>query len=166
MEAIEKLCNIEEIRSLRVKYAHYLDGNNLENLTGLFTEDTIVQTDREPWIGRNGVLEGLRKAFRDYDTNQHGNYPFMHAITNHWIEFTGPTTAQGRCYLIDLVTARPKDQNPLLLLGLYSDEYKQISGKWYISRSRLDVIWPERNVEGGEPGKNLSLPTQTLKGGF
>ncbi|WP_442591791.1 nuclear transport factor 2 family protein [Pedobacter sp. AW31-3R] len=144
-ERIEKLLHTEEIRNLRIKYSHYLDSYQLEELTMLFTEDATVQTDRDPWHGRAGIYAGLDKAFKEYDRNNHGNYPFLHAVTNHWIEITSPTTAQGKCYLIDLVTGRPKNEKPLLLLGLYADEYVLIGNKWYISKSRLDVVWPERN---------------------
>ena len=155
---INKLLSLEAIKNLRIKYAHYLDSNNIEGLVSLFTEDAICQTDRNPWRGRVQIRSGLKKAFKDYDTENHESYPFLHSITNHWIEILDDTTAEGRCYLTDLVTERPKNESTLLLLGLYSDEYKCIDDKWYISRSRLDVIWPERNVEGGEPGKNLILP--------
>ena len=136
-----------------ILYSHYLDSNRLEELTKLFTVDAIVQTDRDPWRGRDGIHAGLDKAFKDYDQNNHGNYPFMHAVTNHWVEITGPERAKGRCYLIDLVTARPKNESPLLLLGMYADEYMLIEGKWYISESRLDLVWPERNVENGKVDK-------------
>lgn len=155
---LDKLIHIEAIKNIRIKYGHYLDSNNLKELVNLFTKDAIVQTDREPWHGREGIQAGLEKAFKDYDKNEHGNYPFLHAVTNHWIEIMSENKAQGRCYLIDLVTGRPKNDNPLLLLGLYSDQYELIDSKWYISHSRLDLIWPERNVKGGEPGKNLVLP--------
>lgn len=156
---INKLLNLEAIKNLRIRYAHYLDSNNIDGLISLFTEEAICQTDRDPWRGREEIRKGLVKAFKDYDTENHGSYPFLHAITNHWIEMINSDTAQGRCYLIDLVTERPKNASTLLLLGLYSDEYKKIGDQWFISRSRLDLVWPERNVEGGEPGKNLNLPS-------
>jgi hypothetical protein len=132
---IDKLVNIEAIKNLRILYSHYLDSNRLEELTHLFTVNAIVQTDRDPWHGRDGIFDGLNKAFKEYDKNNHGNYPFLHAVTNHWVEITGPTTA-----------GRPANESPLLLLGLYADEYVLIDDKWYISKSKLDLIWPERNV--------------------
>jgi hypothetical protein len=158
ISTIEKFIAIEEIKNLRIRYAHYLDSNNIEKVISLFSDDAICQTDRNPWRGRSEIKSGLEKAFSDYDQQRHGSYPFLHAITNQWIELTSPDTAEGRCYLIDLVSERNNGESPLLLLGLYSDEYKLLDGKWYINRSRLDIIWPERNVEGGEPGKNLVLP--------
>ena len=145
-QKIEQLLHIEAIKNLRILYSHYLDSNKLKELTHLFTVDAVVQTDRDPWCGREGIYAGLDKAFKDYDKSNHGNYPFLHAITNHWVEITGPTTAQGRCYLIDLVTGRPKNESPFLLLGLYADEYVLIGEKWQISKSRLDLVWPDRNV--------------------
>jgi len=145
-QKIEQLLHIEAIKNLRILYSHYLDSNKLKELTHLFTVDAVVQTDRDPWCGREGIYAGLDKAFKDYDQSNHGNYPFLHAITNHWVEITGPTTAQGRCYLIDLVTGRPKNESPLLLLGLYADEYVLIGEKWQISKSQLDLVWPDRNV--------------------
>jgi hypothetical protein len=144
-EKIEQLLNIEAIKNLRILYSHYLDSNRLEESTNLFTEDAVVQTDRDPWRGRQGIFTGLTKAFKDYDKSNHGSYPFLHAVTNHWVEITGPSTAKGRCYLIDLVTGRPKNESPLLLLGLYADEYVLIEGKWYIQESKLDLVWPDRN---------------------
>lgn len=155
---INKLIAKEEIKNLRIRYAHYLDSNNLAALAELFTTDAICQTDRTPWRGREEIREGLTIAVADYDKHNHGNYPFMHAIMNQWVELTGENTAEGRCYLIDLVTQRPIEESTLLLLGVYADEYKFIEGKWYISRSRLDLIWPQRNIAGGYPGDNLVLP--------
>jgi len=145
-DKIEQLLNIEAIKNLRILYSHYLDSNRLVELTQLFTIDAIVQTDRNPWKGREEIYTGLDKAFKEYDQNNHGNYPFLHAVTNHWIELTGATTAKGRCYLIDLVTGRPKNERPLLLLGLYHDKYSLVADKWQISESRLDLVWPERNI--------------------
>jgi len=146
-EKIDQLLHIEAIKNLRILYSHYLDSNKLKKLIQLFTVNAIVQTDRDPWQGRDGIYAGLDKAFKEYDKSNNGSYPFLHAVTNHWVEITGPATARGKCYLIDLVTGRPKNESPLLLLGLYADDYVLINGKWQISKSRLDLVWPERNID-------------------
>nr|WP_321358845.1 nuclear transport factor 2 family protein [uncultured Draconibacterium sp.] len=109
-------------------------------------EDAVCQTDRTPWNGRAQIQKGLEKAFADLDTHNYGNYPFLHVVTNHLIEITGPTTAKGKYYLIDLFTERPVEDLPLLLLGLYVDDYELIDGKWYIASTRLDIAWPARNI--------------------
>lgn len=75
---IEKLLNIEEIKNLRIRYTHALDSNDIEGASLVFAENAVCTTDREPWIGRQEIREGLEKAFRDYDTHNKGRYPFLH----------------------------------------------------------------------------------------
>lgn len=147
MNDIDKLLNIESIKNLRIQYSHLLDTNQMDKVAVLFSEDATCQTDRRPWEGRSEIQKGLEKAFQDFDEKSHGSYPFMHAVTNHWVEITSQTTAKGKCYLIDLLTQRPLEDLPLLLLGIYEDEYEYIDGKWYITKSVLDVAWPQRDIK-------------------
>ncbi|MDR6438722.1 hypothetical protein J2790_003889 [Paenarthrobacter nicotinovorans] len=158
MENIERLLAIEEIRNLRIKYAHLLDTNNVEFLGELFTVDGICDAGRGAWRGRSAIAEGMRSAFTEYDTAKTGTYPFHHVITNHWIEFTGRDTAQGRAYLVDLQTDPAQDR--WILLGTYADEYRHEDGTWRISRTQLDITWPTRTSGGGLPGDQLELPSR------
>lgn len=139
---IEKFLTIEEIKNLRIKYTHALDTNDMEAASLVFAEDAICQTDREPWNGRAEIKQGLEKAFKDFDLYKRGRYPFLHLISNHLIELNVDDTASGSCYLIDNVTEREPGENPLLLLGVYKDEYRKINGQWYITGSNLEVVWP------------------------
>ncbi|QEI09217.1 nuclear transport factor 2 family protein [Pigmentiphaga aceris] len=157
-DKLKAVLDREEIRNLRSLYAHFLDGNLLDRLDDIFTVDAVADTGRGQWNGRQEIRDGLRAAFQEYDRDGQGRYPFMHAVTNHWIEILGPDIAEGRCYLIDFETASKPDPNPLLLLGIYADEYKRVDGNWRISRSRLEHIWPQRNGGGGTPGDGLVLP--------
>jgi hypothetical protein len=159
MERIERLLAIEEIRNLRIKYAHLLDTNNTHSLGELFTADAICDAGRGQWEGRAAIVDGLRSAFLEYDRAGTGRYPFHHVITNHWVEFTTPNTAEGRSYLIDLQTDPARDR--WILLGTYADEYRLEGGAWLISRTRLDITWPERSIGGGPPGDHLVLPAST-----
>jgi hypothetical protein len=156
---LNRLLALEAIRNLRLRYCHYLDANRMEALGELFTEDAICQVDRGTWRGREAIRDGLAQAFVAYDIHQRGAYPFFHAVSNHWIEILGEERAEGRCYLIDFDASRPASVNPLLLLGAYADEYRRVEGKWLISRTRLDLVWPEPNVGGGDPGNGLVLPS-------
>jgi hypothetical protein len=143
MEALLKgLLDREEIRNLRTLYAHHLDSNNIQALDQVFSTDAVVEVTVGKMEGIDAIRTGLDEAFKLYDRDHRGSYPFMHAITNHWVELTGADTAEGRCYLIDFETATKPDPNPLLLLGIYADEYKRIDGQWRITRTRLDVVWP------------------------
>lgn len=139
---IQALLAREEIRGLRTLYAHYLDSNNIAALDQVFSADAVVEVTVGKMTGIAAIQAGLHDAFQLFDRDRRGSYPFLHAIANHWITLTGPDTAQGRCYLIDFETASKPDPNPLLLLGLYADEYRRIDGRWRITSTRLEVVWP------------------------
>ena len=157
---LNKLLSLEAIRNLRIQYCHFLDTNRMDELAQLFTEDAICFVDRAGWQGREAIRNGLSQAFAEYDAQHRGTYPFLHSISNHWIEILSEDRAEGRCYLTDFVTERPAGASPLLLLGSYADEYLRVDGKWLINRTRLDVVWPEPNIGGGVPGNGLVLPRQ------
>lgn len=148
---IQELLDHEEIRNLRTLYAHHLDSNNIDALDQVFSADAVVEVTVGKMEGIAAIRAGLSDAFKLFDRDHHGSYPFMRAIVNHWIKLTGPDTAEGRCYLIDFETASKPDPNPLLLLGLYADEYRRIDGQWRITRTRLEVVWPERNGTSERP---------------
>lgn len=143
---LKALLDREEIRALRTLYAHHLDSNNIAALDQVFSADAVVQVTVGKMQGIDAIRAGLAEGFTLFDRDKQGSYPFMHAIVNHWIQLTGPDTAQGRCYLIDFETASKPDPNPLLLLGLYADQYQRIDGEWRITHTRLEVVWPERNA--------------------
>ena len=141
---LKALLDREEIRNLRTLYAHHLDSKTIDALDEVFSADAVVEVTVGKMTGIDAIRSGLNDAFKLFDRDHQGSYPFLHAIANHWIKLTGPDTAQGRCYLIDFETASKPDPNPLLLLGLYADTYRRIDGEWRITHTRLEVVWPER----------------------
>ena len=141
---LKALLDREEIRNLRTLYAHHLDSNTIDALDEVFSADAVVEVTVGKMTGIDAIRSGLNDAFKLFDRDHQGSYPFLHAIANHWITLTGPDTAQGRCYLIDFETASKPDPHPLLLLGLYADTYRRIDGEWRITHTRLEVVWPER----------------------
>jgi hypothetical protein len=157
-DAVQKLLDLEEIKNLRNKYGHYLDSNSMTELGELFALDAVCDFGQGPLRGRDAIRNGLQQAFIDYDLERRGSHPFLHAVTNHWVELIDADTAQGRCYLLDLQTIAKPTRDPWILLGSYADEYRRIDGKWYLARSQLDIFWPERNGGGGHPGNGLVLP--------
>mgnify|MGYP000883513661 FL=1 len=114
---LNKLLSLEAIRNLRIQYCHFLDTNRMDELAQLFTDDAICFVDRAGWQGREAIRNGLSQAFAEYDAQHRGTYPFLHSISNHWIEILSEDRAEGRCYLTDFVTERPAGASPLLLLG-------------------------------------------------
>ena len=93
--------------------------------------------------------------FAAVDRDHHGGVPFhaMHATTDHWVEITGPETAIGRSYLIDLITDRPETGQPIGVIGVYDEEYRRVEGEWKIARCTLHFVWPGRQLPDslGEP---------------
>jgi hypothetical protein len=156
--SMAQLISLEAIKKLRVLYCHHLDSGRIDALTQLFTQDSVVQVDRGLWRGRKEIHDGLSKAFAEYDPEGRGIYPFVHLVSNHWVELLDENRAEGRSHLQFLLAERAPDVNPLVLMGIYADEYRRVDGQWLISRTRLDVIWPKPDVAGGEPGNGLVLP--------
>jgi hypothetical protein len=158
----DQLISLEAIRNLRVLYCHYLDSGRIDALVKLFTEDSVVQVDRGTWRGRAEIHAGLSQAFAEYDVERRGNYPFVHLVSNQWVELLDENRAEGRCNLQFLLTEKAVEENPLVLMGIYADEYRRVDGQWLISRTRLDVVWPKHDVAGGEPGNGLVLPSGSV----
>lgn len=140
-EQLQRLLDTEEIRALRVRYSDVLDTGKVEGFDDVFTGDAVLSVTVGDMEGLDAIKQGLAGAFDLYNWKKKDSHPFMHAVTNHSIKITGPDSAEGQCYLLDFVTGREADQHPLLLLGLYVDQYKRVDGAWKISHTRLDVPW-------------------------
>ncbi len=144
---VEELLEIEEIKRLRVMYSHYLDGGDLEGLVGLFCEDAVCEFGENyggDWVGR----ETIRQNYASYTSDDIAPFSFfMHAVTNPWIELTGPESANGRWYLLDL-NLLAGNENPLNLFGIYDDVYRKVDGQWLIWRTRIEFLWPRREYRG------------------
>ena len=141
---LEELLETENIKQLRIKYSHYFDGKKIEELSELFTEDAICEFGPDyggDWIGRNAI----RENFQRYADGEGPPYGVLHAVTNPLIEIKSKTIAHGRWYLHDLMTQEGQ-KNTQILYGIYDDVYKKVFGRWLIYRTRIDFLWPKRNV--------------------
>ena len=144
MTTIEDLLNIHEIKNLRIRYSTYFDEQRIDDLMDLFTPDAVCEFGPEyggNWVGP----EQIRANYLPYFEEDKEPYRVLHSITNHMVELTGPDTARGRCYLIDLNFAEGQ-KNPLYLFGAYDDLYKKLHGRWLIHRTRIDFFWPTRHI--------------------
>ncbi|MCA0045053.1 nuclear transport factor 2 family protein [Celeribacter litoreus] len=146
-ERITAMLDREDIRALRQHYSALLDGNEADRMGEVFTDDAEVAVTVGSMKGLDEIKTSLRGAYQMFDSREAGHFPFVHAIANHEITLTGPDTATGSCYLLDFVTDRPGPQHPFLLLGRYLDDYVRVNGEWRISRSELDVLWPQEGAE-------------------
>lgn len=142
---IEDIINIEEIKKLRSLYSHYFDAQDLDKLYSLFTEDAKCEWDEDhggTWDG----IESIRSNYKIWMDKYPGYFIFMHAVTNPWIELTGPDTAEGRWFLLDYNFHNRESMNPLGTIGIYYDCYKKVNNQWKIYKTRLDFLWPRRYI--------------------
>lgn len=144
MEGLERLLALEEIKRLAVRYSQYRDGLHLDELADLFTDDAVCEFGAR----FGGDVVGRTAIRRHYEGSKTigGGTPFgtLHAISTHWIEFTAPDRAEGRCYLTDFVL--DTTENPLKYLILYDDDYRLDAGRWRFQRRRLEMVWPHREA--------------------
>ena len=146
MDPIEELLEIEAIKKLRIMYSHYYDGQNVDDLVDLFTDDAVCEFGPDfggDWVGKDQI----RTNFTQYSMGEGDAHGVMHAVTNPWIRLVDETTANGRWYLLDLNTSEGVD-NPLILFGIYDDVYKKVFGQWKIHRTKIDFLWPKRHYSG------------------
>ena len=144
---LEEHLEIEAIKHLRTLYSQLFDSGRVDELAECFAEDAICEfSDDLPygdWIGRDEIRAQYAKVV---ETAGGKPFAFMHASTNGWVQLTGPDSATGSWYLIDLgLGANP---NPVGLLGVYNDVYKKVDGEWFIAKTRIDHIWTQRGAAG------------------
>jgi hypothetical protein len=139
-----RLLNTESIRNLKLRYAHLMDKLDIDALAELFTDDAVC--DFGPygkWTGKEVIRQNYHEAMAQVVSKPFGS---LHHICNHWVEMRDETSAVGRCYLIDIVTERAADENPVLWYAMYDEEYRRVDGVWKISFSCIQFLWPERHV--------------------
>jgi len=144
---IDELLEIEAIKQLRHLYSHFYDGNRLDELVDLFTDDAICEFGPNfggNWIGK----EQIRSRYDDFlYGSKRAVHSQMHAVTNPWIRLSSADEAMGRWYQLNLNVAEGAE-NPLTLFGIYDDVYRKVGGEWKIHRTRIDFLWPKREFYG------------------
>lgn len=158
MRTLEELSDREDIRDLRLDYAHHFDGGNLEALLGLYVDDAVCDFGGFGyWNGK----EEMRHGWAPYFTGTAVSEPFprgRHVVTNPQISIDGDE-AQGTWHLTDITyTDRVSGrvlEHPVVLYGTYEDHYRRVDGTWRIISTTLHIHWrsiPEAPTRtGGEP---------------
>ncbi len=144
---LEDLVEIESIKQVRYLYSHYYDGNRLDDLVSLFTEDAVCEFGEGfggNWVGKAHIRERYHDFLYGSGREVHSQ---MHAVTNPWIRILSDEEAYGRWYQLNLNVAEGAE-NPLTLFGIYDDVYKKEDGEWKIHRTRIDFLWPRRQFYG------------------
>ena len=98
---VEELLDIEAIRNLRMVYGHYYDGQDVDSLVDLFTDDAVCEFGPNfggDWVGKAQIRENFEK----WSLREGTPFEVMHATTNPMIRLLSEDSAHGRAYLLDL----------------------------------------------------------------
>jgi ketosteroid isomerase-like protein len=142
---LRRLLVEDDIRKVKLLYSQLMDAGRIDELAEIFTEDAVCVFGKfGEWHGRDEI----RTNFAKVDAEHHDGIPFyaLHATTDHWVEVTGPDSAIGRSYLIDIVTETPSDGEPIVVVGVYDETYRKVDGNWQIARCVLQFLWPTTDV--------------------
>jgi|TARA_B100001250_G_scaffold150884_1_gene129348 hypothetical protein len=147
---LRELIDVEEIKKLRLKYSYCMDARELDQLMEVFADGAVCgYGPYGDWVGKDTIYNNYKETFKD---TLETPFVSMHVNTNHLVEITGPDTAKGRVYLIDLITKNmdgtdlEDGQSNILWLALYDEEYVKIDGEWKVKVMNLHFFWPERHV--------------------
>ena len=131
-ERVQRLEDIEAIRSMKMAYARYCDDDyRAEEIAELFTQDGV-------WDGGVfGVYNG-RDAVRDFFANISKQITFaLHYNVNHEVDIApSGTEATGHVLFLGTHTI---DGRAMFLGITYDDRYRKIDGRWYFSVMKLNV---------------------------
>ena len=132
--------SFEQIKQLKARYFRFVDTQDWDALSDVFTKDAVLQWGPEEgqvMEGRDAILAGLTANLEGAVTCHHGHMPE--------IELIDEDHARGIWSMTDRV-----DHPDFLLIGYghYHEEYLREEGCWRIQRLRLTRLYEERTVKG------------------
>lgn len=147
-ERIQRLEDIEAIRSLQAKYQRCLDTRDFDGLAECFADDAVSSygNDTMSYQGKENILNFLMGVMTL-------SMPSAHLIHGGEIDWISPEFAKGKWYLEDHLLHK-KYLVKLNGTAIYHVEYKKIEGVWKISS-----IGYERNYEYVELRGPVNLAT-------
>ena len=126
---ILELADLEGIRDLARRYAHYVWQNDVDAVVNIFAEDGEMDPGTRPPIrGRAALLAGFREMLGVGST-------FLPFVQQHVVSLTGDT-ATGTCY-VDL--RAEVDGKSMIGAGWYDDRYVRTAEGWRIQSRRIQL---------------------------
>jgi len=126
---LRDLADLEAIRDLARRYAHYVWQNELEALADLFAEDGSMDPGtRPPIVGRVALLAGFREMLTAGST-------FLPFIQQHVVDLDGDA-ARGTCY-IDL--RAEVNGESMIGAGWYDDRYVRTASGWRFQTRKITL---------------------------
>jgi ketosteroid isomerase-like protein len=139
---VRELSDLEAIRELTHRYAHFVWRKDVAAAVDLFTEDGEMDTGDRPVIkGQKALLESYREMLGGADL-----HPFIH---DHLISVQGDR-ATGSCHL-DLQATIEGER--MIGAGYYDDRYLRVEGEWKFRARKLTMCYlvPLREGRAGRP---------------
>jgi hypothetical protein len=129
-ERVQELADMEAIRDLARRYAHYVWQRDASGAVGLFAENGEMDTGERPVIqGHKALLEAYDAMFASSEF-----HPMLH---NHVIDLRG-NRATGTCYLDLRAVVDGKD---MIGNGYYQDRYIRVGGEWKFQSRKLAMCY-------------------------
>lgn len=150
-QRLRRLLDEDDIRKLAIYYAHSLDNGHIAQLRDVFTDDICCHFGPYgEWQGLESVIENFEQVFKSL-----GGIPLtsMHAGSGHCIHFINANNATGQRQLMDFLTSRRPEENPIMWLAVYDETYQRGDNGWRISSISVEFLWPERFVSEGFPSQ-------------
>ena len=128
--------SFEQIKQLKARYFRFIDTQDWDALSEVFTKDAVLQWGPEAgqvMEGRDAILAGLIANLEGAVTCHQGHMPE--------IELIDAEHASGIWAMTDRV-----DHPDYLLIGYghYHEEYVKQDGRWRIQRLKLTRLHEER----------------------
>ncbi len=125
----------ERIRETIARYTHAGDRGRAEELADLFTDDLQIdfaETTSNP-MTKDEFVESVRRHFTGAVSVHHVHVPE--------IEIVDDTHARAICPMFDFVdAAEGSGYDSHTGWGHYTEEYRKVGGRWFISRTQLTRI--------------------------
>jgi hypothetical protein len=145
LETLEYLVMRQAIEALNADFCYFLDGNMIEELVGLFTEDACYSHGLRSSSGRdeirqlfvNRVMAGARTS--------------RHMQTGLRITLLNPRKARGKSVCLTFACDGPPPVSPAtpFLVADFIDEYQcGMDGKWRIRKRHIERIFTASDNKG------------------
>ncbi|MCC6847205.1 MAG: nuclear transport factor 2 family protein [Deltaproteobacteria bacterium] len=123
------LADLEAIRDLARRYAHYVWQNQVERLADLFAEDGEMDPGTRPPIrGRAALDAGFREMLRSGSI-------FLPFVQQHVVDLAGDV-ARGTCY-VDL--RAEVGGTSMIGAGWYDDRYVRTPAGWRFQARKITL---------------------------
>ncbi|MBY4708086.1 nuclear transport factor 2 family protein [Ralstonia insidiosa] len=142
-EKMQRLIDIEDIRTLMSKYCHGIDKKDEATFMSIWADDGVYELPRGQMSGTEGIRQLVHKVWREVPKCHHH-------ITNPLIDVDGDEASAKT----DVIYYRQTDDGVLQLLsGTYTFEYVKRSGEWKTKRLKFtsfETVSPvfKDNIQG------------------